>query len=262
MLALPIFAATLFAAEPARKQAPTVSAGGVVNAASFVPAPDNFVAPLSIISIFGEDLALRTVTASATAAGRLPVDLGGVTVRIGGVTAPLFYVSPTQINAQVPGELVPRGRPWPVRVSREGLLSPIADEVHVKWAAPGLFAVFLRADYSLVGRNPEIGATPAAPGEAVIVFGTGFGRTNPEVSAGGLPPGRADVVLPWSVWVGGRMLSHENVLYVGQAPRFAGLYQVNLIIPEDMPAGDHEVQVEVAGEYSQAGVILAVEDAR
>ena len=71
MLACPLLLATALAEEPARKQAPIVYAGGVVNAASFIPAPDNYVAPLSIISIFGEDLSLRTAAAGLTSDGRL-----------------------------------------------------------------------------------------------------------------------------------------------------------------------------------------------
>lgn len=258
-LALPIASAPLWAEEPARKQAPVVYAGGVVNAAGFVPAPDNFVAPLSIISIFGDDLSLRTASAGLTSAGRLPDSLAGVQVTINRLVIPLFYVSPTQINAQVPWAIQPRERPWEIQIVREGLASPIAAEVHVRQAAPGLFPVFLHSDFRLVGRDPEIGARPAAPGETVIVFGSGFGETLPRVAAGSLPTGPAEIVLPSSVWVADRMLPHDAVLYVGQAPTFAGLYQVNLTLPEDLEVGDHEILVEVAGARSQPDVRVAVD---
>ena len=132
-------------------------------------------------------------------------------------------MSPTQINAQISERIVPRDQPWEIRVSREGLQSLVAAEVFVRQAAPGLFPVFVRADFSLIGRDAELGSTPAAPGETIIVFGTGFGPTVPLVLAGNLPPGRADAVLPWSVRIEDRRLPPEAVLYVGQAPTFAGL---------------------------------------
>lgn len=253
----------LFAAGKGRKQIPFVHAGGVVNGASFVPAPDNHVAPNSIISIFGEDLALRTeaVTSDTLQAGRLPLKLGGITVNIGGQLAPLYFVSPAQINAQLPDNLTPRGPAWKLTIVREGLGNPPAAvaDVHVREAAPGLFPVVAHADFSVVGRGEPAGSRPAAPGEVVILFGTGFGPTQPPVGAGELPPFAASALLPHRVFVGGRQLAPEQVLYFGQAPLFAGLHQVNIVLPEGLPTGDHEVQVEVAGALSQTGVVIAVD---
>ena len=102
-------APTLFGAETGRRYAPTIFVGGVVNGASFTPAPDNFVAPNGIISIFGAELSLQTrqVRPDDLVTGRLPHLLGNVAVSIGGLAAPLFFVSPGQINAQVPSALLP-----------------------------------------------------------------------------------------------------------------------------------------------------------
>lgn len=253
VLALPVAAATLFAAEPVRKQVPTIFAGGVVNAAGFVPAPDNFVAPLAIVSIFGDGLSLATATAGLDENGQLPLTMAGVRVSISGVLMPLFFVSPGQINAQISGRIAPRERAWEIRVTREGLSSPAAAEVFVRQAAPGLFPVVLHANFSLVGRNRDMRETPAAPGETVILFGTGFGLTVR------VAPGRAVVVLPWSVWVEDRRLAQEAVPFVGKAPNFVGLNQVNLVLPEDLERGDHQVFIEIAGARSQPGIRVAVE---
>ena len=253
----------LFAAEKGRKEIPLVYAGGVVNGASFVPAPDNFVAPNSIISIFGEDMALRTepVTSDTLEAGRLPLSLGGVSVQIGGQLAPLYFVSPTQINAQLPANLVGRTQPWKLRVVREGLGHPPAAEadVYVREAAPGLFLVVAHVDFSVVGRGDPPGSWPAAPGEIVILFGTGFGPSQPPVDSGQLPPFAASTQLPHRVFLAGQELAPEQVLYFGQAPLFAGLQQVNIVLPEGLTPGDYEVQVEVGGAMSQTGVVIAVE---
>lgn len=253
----------LLAAEKGRKEIPFVHAGGVVNGASFVPAPDNFVAPNSIVSIFGTDLALRTeaVTSDTLQAGRLPRRLGGISVNIGGQLAPLYFVSPTQINAQLPDNLTPRAPAWKLAVVREGLgNSPAAvADVHVRESAPGLFPVVAHVDFSVVGRGEPAGSRPAAPGEVVILFGTGFGPTQPPVGTGELPPFAASVLLPHSVFLGGQELAPEQVLYFGQAPLFAGLHQVNIVLPEGLTPGDYEVQVEVAGALSQTGVVIAVD---
>ena len=71
-------AAVLTAAERERRYAPSVFINGVVNGASFLPAPDNYVVSNGIISIFGDDLALRTrqVSEADLVAGRLPTSLG------------------------------------------------------------------------------------------------------------------------------------------------------------------------------------------
>lgn len=253
----------LFAAEKGRKEIPLVYAGGVVNGASFVPAPDNFVAPNSIISIFGEDMALRTqaVTSDTLEAGQLPQRLGGITVRIGGQLAPLYFVSPSQINAQLPGTLTPRPQPWKLSIIREGLSNPAVAEadVFVLDAAPALFPVVAHVDFSVVGRGEPAGSRPAAAGEVAILFGTGFGPSQPPVDTGQLPPFAASTQLPHRVFLAGQELAPQQVLYFGQAPWFAGLQQVNIVLPEGLATGDYEVQVEVGGVMSQPGVTIAVE---
>ena len=253
----------LFAAEKGRKEIPLVHAGGVVNGASFVPAPDNFVAPNSIVSIFGVDLALRTqaVTSDTLEGGKLPLRLGGITVNIGGQQAPLYFVSPTQINAQLPANLTPRPQPWELTIVREGLSDPPAakSDVFVREAAPGLFPVVAHVDFSVVGRGDPAGSWPATPGEVVILFGTGFGPSQPPVDTGQLPPFAASTQLPHRVFIAGQELAPEQVLYFGQAPLFAGLQQVNIVLPEALATGDYEVQVEVAGAMSQTGVLIAVD---
>ncbi len=67
----------------------------VLNGASFGP----LVSPGSLVSIFGTELAQSTVTASEVP---LPKELDGVTVAVNGLEAPLYFVSPDQINAQIP----------------------------------------------------------------------------------------------------------------------------------------------------------------
>ena len=253
--------ATLFAAEAGRKDVPVIFEGGVVNAAGFTAAPENYVAPGSIVAIFGDDLALRTrsVTVADLDRGHLPTVLGGVWVILGGQRIPLYYVSPTQINAQIPYELTPHAQPWRLIVSREGLATAVAAEVKLVQAAPGLFPVALHADNRVVGRGEIEGSVPLPRGAAAVLFGTGFGPVVPVTETGELPPRAAALVLPLDVWLGGERLPAEAVLYAGQAPGFAGLYQVNVQLPDRSYPEDPEVMVEIDGLRSQPGFRLAVE---
>jgi uncharacterized protein (TIGR03437 family) len=253
----------LTSAERERRYAPSVSVEGIVNGASFIPAPDNFIVANGIISIFGHDLALRTrqVSEEDLIQGRLPTRLGGVRVVIAGQPAPLYFVSPEQINAQVPTAL-PAGVTdlW---INRESLISNTV-VVRVREADPGFFMfagrpVASHLDYSLVGRDESYGATPARPGEYVILFMTGLGATLPPVLAGELPAIAALVQVRPQVWLDGLLIDDGFVTYAGQAPGLAGVYQINLRLPDDTPAGDLEILVESNGVMSQPGMTLAVD---
>ena len=263
-------APTLFGAETGRRYAPTIFVGGIVNGASFTPAPNNFVAPNSIISIFGAELSLQTrqVRPDDIVSGRLPQLLANVTVSIGGLPASLFFVSPGQINAQVPSTILP-GR-WVLQVNRENLLSNTA-MIEVRALSPGLFAwpssfvegplraAVTHQDFTPVGRaNPE-GATPAHPGELIVLWATGFGPTIPAVFDGELPDFAARLALPSKVWINGVAIPSHLVFYAGQAPGLAGLYQVNVKLSEDTPTGDIEVMVEVNGVQSQPGTTIPID---
>ena len=247
-------AAVLTAADQGpRPQAPRINIGGIVNAASNRPAPDNFVSPGAIISIYGTGLSLETreVRASDLDNGFLPDILAGVTVFFGPVPAHLFYVSPLQINAQVPTVLQP-GQ-WEVIVRVDRLES--RERVEVRPYSPGLFAVVRHSDGTLVSR-----ATPARPGEYVLFFGTGFGPTRPPMLAGALAPqGPTWLTSRIEAWIGDMPLRLEEIYYWGLAPGFAGLYQFNLQVPAAAPSGELEVVVKIGADWSQPGVRVAIE---
>ena len=110
--------------------APTFINAGVVNSASFTGGP---VAPGQIISIFGQNLAGSTALAKTTP---LPTTLEGASVTFNGIPAALFYVSPTQINTEVPGSL----RPGPATmVIGNGNATSASQTIQVNPIAPGLF---------------------------------------------------------------------------------------------------------------------------
>lgn len=213
---------------------PKYSTDSVVHGASF---QKGAFAPNTFISIFGENLAWSTLSVSAAnlEANTLPTSLGGVQVLIGPTLGFLVFVSPGQINVLIDNRLT--SGTYPLRVLRDALAGPKA-EITIAGTAPGLFAitdgapVVTRPDGSLVTAE-----TPAKPGEIVILWATGLGPTLPSLRPGELPRGAAplDQKIPFEVRLNEVPIPAGHILYAGVAPGFAGLYQINVLLPEDTP---------------------------
>jgi uncharacterized protein (TIGR03437 family) len=223
---------------------------GVVNAAGFQPG----VASGAWITIFGQNLAPVTRTwdaAKEIVNGKLPVGLDGVSVSINNKPASVYFVSPTQINVQAPSD--DALGPVEVKVTNAGGTSdPVTATMQT--FLPGLFlfpqnyVAAVRADGAFLGPT-----APAKPGDAVLLFGTGFGPTSPSVIAGEVFQGAAALTSPTLILIGGVA---ATVTFAGLSG--AGLYQLNLTIPE-LPDGDHEVVVEIAGVRTQAGAKIRIQ---
>lgn len=215
------------------------------------------------ISIFGSNLAntARLWRNDEIINGVLPTQLDGVQVTINGRPAAISYISPTQLNVQVPAD--DSSAPVEVRVANANG-NAIVTAVMLPFA-PGLFvfdadnrryvAAQHAGDYSLVGR-PGLypGSTPAKPGEVVILYGTGFGPTAPPSPAGRVITSPALLANEVRAAIGG---IPAQVLWSGLIA--AGLYQFNIKIPEGIPNGDAAVTVAVAGWPSQANTFLTVQ---
>lgn len=206
--------------------APVVTA--VTDAAAFSP---DALAPGSLISIFGSGLAQGANSASATP---LPLSIGDVSVTINGIVAPVLYVSPGQINAQVPNEVAAGSASLVVRAY--GTLSA-PKTITVKAAAPALFPV----------NGP---GSPAAPGSSISVYFTGQGPVTAAVDDGAAPATGTVVWAkgPTSATIGGVA---ADVQFVGLAPNFPGLAQIDLKVPTLAP-GTYPVVVTIAGAVSNA----------
>lgn len=208
---------------------------GVINAASFAP-PTFPVSGGTLISLFGSGLAPSAEQAQAIP---LPTTLGGVSVTINGVAAPLLFVSGLQINLQVP--FATSGDSATVSVNNNGTASNEVS-VPVAQSSPSIFSVdgtgfgpgtVVHADFSLVSE-----ALPAGAGETVIIFLTGLGPLDPTIADGA--PGPTSE--PFSrttdssiqVAFGGEA---GTVLFSGAAPDFVGLYQINVTIPNPVVVG-------------------------
>ncbi len=193
-----------------------------VNAATFgggVP-----VAPGSLVSLFGSFAA--SVTAGAPGFP-LPRRLGETEVLVGGAAAPLLYVSPTQINFQVPRQ--PQVGQSVVEV-RVGGQRAARGTVTVIPIAPGVFAA-VNEDGRL-----NSATSPARRGQVLQIFATGQGEVSPVVEDGvaaPLQPLSVTQSLP-DVLIGNR---RAQVQFSGLAPNLAGVWQINAVIPSDAPTG-------------------------
>ena len=225
-----VFTAT---ARAALAPVPSVPAAGVVNAASYRQA----LAPGAIFSIFGTGLAAAT---EAAATLPLPTMLASAQVLFDGKPTALFYVSPTQINAQVPFELAGAATTQ-LQVSVTGSLSPPV-VVPLSPAAPGVFTISQDGKGAAVVLHgltsaPVTTANPAKLGEVLTLFATGLGGVQPFV-----PTGRPAQPQPLSVTTNPVAITlgsaSARVLFSGLAPGFAGLYQVNFEVPAGSTLGD------------------------
>jgi uncharacterized protein (TIGR03437 family) len=239
---------------------PVINASGVVNAASYT-AP---VSPGGIASLFGSNLAGST----AVAALPLPTLLGGVTVKINGVAAPLFFVSPSQINFQVPWELLGQAQ-GSIAVTLNGVTS--SSQTINLGPAPGLFSVnsqgsgqgaILVANSDIVaaleGSIPGRNTRPAKRGEFLSIFCSGLGDVTNRPLSGTSPSSSvlsATTSTP-TVRIGGMPAA---AVFSGLAPGFVGLYQVNVQVPDSAPTGAAVPVVLTIGGASSNSVTIAVQ---
>ncbi|MBS1877826.1 MAG: fibronectin type III domain-containing protein, partial [Acidobacteria bacterium] len=213
----------------------------------FAPTVGEPLAPGSAIQIYGTNLAPEIALAPN---GTLPVILKGVSVWIGGLPAPLYYVSPNQIDAQIPFDLEP-GRRYQIQVANPGGQST-AGWIQLVSVAPDIaatdagFALAEHTDYRLISAG-----SPARPGETVILYLAGMGVTTPRVDSGVPSPagGTAQPAVSPTLTVNG---SPVTIDFAGLSPASVGLYQVNFRVPADAPAGLSKIVVTQGTQQSNA----------
>jgi uncharacterized protein (TIGR03437 family) len=186
----------------------------------------------------------------------LPTQLNNVTVTACGQNIPLFDVLPGQINAQLPFECPTSGN-TPLTVAT-GVQTSAVYSLGLAAGSPGVFTVnsagtgdgvILHGDNSLVNS-----ASPAKGGEQVVIYCTGLGPTNPPFVTGAPVSAKNQTVSPVTVSIGGQ---NAAVVYSGLSVGFAGLYQINVIVPAAL-SGSQPLIVTEPGVASRAGVTVAV----
>ncbi len=247
---------TLINRTPFTQPVPLVDS--VVNAASL---QSGSVAAGEMVTIFGNALGPnQPASAQLTSSGGVSTALAQTRVFFGSVTAPLIKVSASQVTAMVPYSVA--GSSKTALVIENNGISSQAVTLSVAESAPALFT----ANGSGVGpaaalnENGSLNSitNPASKGSIVVLYGTGFGQTDPQGVDGQLataPPSRS--VLPVSVSCDGK---EAQVVYAGAAPGLvAGVTQMNFRLPNGIRSGAVSVEVHVGNGASQSGVTLSVQ---
>jgi uncharacterized protein (TIGR03437 family) len=237
---------------------PAINPNGVISAGSFQPG----IAPGSWITITGTNLSSVTDNwANLISSGNLPTSLDGVSVSVGGSPAYISYISPTQINALAPN--VAPGT-LAVTVTHLGKTSPPVNAT-VEPLAPaffqwGTYAVATRQDYSPAVKNGTLSTptVPAAPGDVIILWGTGFGPTSPSAPAGVVVPSTTTYSTgsPVTVTVGGLPATVYGAALTSGS---AGLYQVAIQIPTSLASGDYPVIATISNSQSPSTTLITVQ---
>jgi uncharacterized protein (TIGR03437 family) len=216
----------------------TTSIGAVTNGASF----DTNTAPGMIMAVFGSKLANSTKSATSVP---LPLSLDGVSATINGVPAPLYFVSPGQLNVQVPYE-TPAGYAT-LGVINNGQVDSYS--FLVSPTAPGLFT-------GAKGVVVPVGS--ASRGQTVVLFMTGEGDTLPALATGAAPPNSTPISKlpaprqPVTLAIGGVPVTPS---FVGIPFGLVGVTQINFVVPAAAPLGPQTVVVIAGGVESKAATI-------
>jgi len=223
------------------------------------------ISPDAWISIFGTNLAYTTRLwrDSEILGGKLPTLLDGVSVTIDGRLAAVNYISPLQLNVQVPDDTAT----GPVQLAVTTPQGTATATVTMQTVSPGLFmypaanaryVAAQHADYSILG-PPGLypgASSPAKPGEVIILYTTGFGPTSPPTPSGQVVTSAAPVVnlSAISLTIGGKQ---AQVQWAGIT--IAGVWQVNIQLPADAPSGDAAIVAQIGGKSTQGGAFITIQ---
>ncbi len=210
------------------------------------------IAPNTWIEIKGTHLSnngdTRVWQASDFLNNQLPAALDGVSVTVNGKTAYVYYISPTQVNVLTPPDAMPAS--VSVQVTNNGQASA-AFTVKAQTSSPSFFVINggpyvvaqHSADYSLVGAASLYpgASTPAKAGETVLLYANGFGPTTPAAVSGAI--GQSGTVSPLPVISIGGIAA--QVQFAGLIS--PGLFQINVVIPSNVPSGDNAIAAVVNG---------------
>ncbi len=240
---------------------PTIASAGVVNGASFAGA----ISSGTWITILGSNLAPTTrIWGDADFNGaNLPTSLDGVRAAINGRPAYVYFISPGQLNLLAPDDPY-LGSVEIVVTTPEGSSDPYVaqklagDPALFKFDPEGRrYAAAVHADGTFLGKPglfAGLSTRPAKASDVILLYGTGFGPTTPPTPSGQLVAQPTPLATPVVVRIGGL---DAEVLFAGVTG--SGLVQFNVVAPAGLEAGDHAVEIFVAGVPIPPDVYITVE---
>lgn len=220
------------------------------------------VAPGMVFIAYGNTIGPDTLSTVGTdLTGKLATTASDTQLLFDGVPAPLVYVSAGQSSGIVPYEVAGKSSTQIVAVRNGVRSAPFS--VNVAPTAPGLFSANQSgsgpgAIYNEDGKVNSL-ANPARRGSIVVLYGTGEGETDPpgvngQIAATSYPKPRQGV----SVTIGGQ--AAPEILYQGAVPGVvAGVFQINVRVPENIAAGAQLVVVKIGNNSSQANLTVAIQ---
>jgi uncharacterized protein (TIGR03437 family) len=228
---------------------PAILPLGIANGAGLTP--QAVLAPGSVASVYGVNLATTT---SVGPSSPMTQTLGGVTVRIGTSLLPLYFVSPGQINLQLPPSLAPG--PQTLTVSSQGQ-SDVQAVLQVAADAPGIFSSSVTGGVTFgFVTHPDgslvTSAAPAKAGETLTLLGTGFGPTLPARPEGYAVPASPPYVLtdPAKVQLGAVSITPSKAY---AWPGAVGVDVIEFAVPAGLPSATNaSLTVTIGGIVSNA----------
>jgi len=243
---------------------------GVITASNYGAFPA--IAAATWIEIYGVNLA---TTRTQTWAGsdfngiQAPAALGGTTVTVAGKPAFVYFVSPAQVDVQVPSGIDPG--PQPVIVTTAGGVSA-AFTITVKTTEPGLLApaaFILKGGQNVVAlfsgtltyvlpvAVPGIVTARARAGDSITLYGIGFGPATPDTPAGQIVQQTSALQAKFQISFAG---VPATVTYAGLAPGFVGLYQFNVVVPNVAASDSVPLTFTLGGASGPQNLFIAIQN--
>ena len=238
---------------------PVTTTTAVANSASVSAA--GTIAPGEMISVYGSNVG-PAIPVSASA-GSLPTSLGGSSVTINDVPAPMAYASQYRLDVQVPFSVTP-GSNATVQVntgSGSAALRSAPISVPVNAAVPGIYTNGVLGTGPASAANQDASANtllnPAARGSIITIYASGLGAVSPALLEGAVPPlsPLSAVVGEVGAFIGG---VPSTVQFAGAAPLLPGTFAVNIQVPSNARVGAQELVIYSNGISSQKGVTIYI----
>jgi uncharacterized protein (TIGR03437 family) len=259
-------------------QPPILPPNSIVNSASFTPGSQaaTALARGSIASVFGDNFFSSLVVSNGSP---LPLSLAGVQVTFNGVPAPVFFVSPRQVNVQIPMQI--NGSTAQVGTTNSAGRST-TQTVQLAATSPSIFTldqsgsgqgvIVFGGTASIaapVGVTPD--SRPATAGDMLTIYANGLGPVAPTIKDGQNscnPDGvcafdfsnlvlRRVTTTP-TIEIGGVAVPAIGISFAGLAPQFVGLYQINLTVPQGIAAGDRVPVIIRQNGVASPSVTIAI----
>lgn len=262
-----IYTSSLNVSEAASGPTPTLRASQPA-LPSFLGSPAGGFASNAYVELYGTNLSntTRQWAGDDFVGSNAPTALDGVSVKVNGKPAFVYYISPTQININTPDDSATG--PVPIEVTNNGVTSNTITYLKGKTAPAMLttpafliggkqYIAALQQDLkTFVGQTgliAGVGFQPVKPGDRIIIYALGCGPTSPATSGGVVTAANSPVSSTYELRIGGQKATVE---FFGAVPGAIGLYQINAVIP-NVGAGDQSIDLTVDGVNNNQSLFLS-----